>query len=630
MKIEIRRHQFQNKSNQNVVIECTSNNASYVLGSVDSTWIDVTEDCGGLQELIIFLKKSTTGSRRSDKSATAELTFINETAEMIKAYLYETPCSQLNYFDVRITDEINGIVYNDFELKADNIEFEENGGCYVTMALRESNIGLNKFEKLSIYDNHQKWFSEDGTKEFPTFLVTKFDMQPLFQAINLGMLFFVKALTSVAVVGLIFDFRVPQNIRESFGVGRYLACPSIADLIQNLCDKIGATKNIPSFFENDHLVLAQAGIFFNNSDFNDQGGTSRKVVLSNCSGYMAKEFLDDICELYNCYWNFENNVLTISSIENNLGTEYADISNDIIGNKTYSFDGNKKPSYGKYSYLSDASDFQSNDILIAYNDVVDFDGEADNPMCEGDLNKSVKFASTNFLHSKFGDNNYKKIIDYSLVVANILLAIIGGISFWALAGTITAVMGALIGASVLTIFGLINSYVDDFRNEVGAESYYAGSILIGGSNLINTPRIVRRDASTSLNASKAVVKNVSTIVKRPPNTIEYANQSWGTSIYEPLQKVWNYPLYFDANYTGNLYDLHRGTDDPFVINLLNKSISFFLPLCKDNIELLGISNENGKIIGKVVRISPTEKIIVEDVEINYQEMYIKIQGRQLA
>jgi len=630
MKIEIKRHQFQNKLNQNVTIKCDSNTASYVLGNVDATWIDVTTDCGGLDELIIYLKKNSVGSRRSEKTATAQLTFINASANLILDYLYQTPCSQLNYFDVRITDEINCIVYNDFELKADNIEFEENGGCSISLPLRESNIGLNKFEKISIYDNHQKWFSEDGPKEYATFLVTKFDMQPLFQAINIGMLFFVKALTSVAVVGLIFDFNVPQNIRQSFGVGRYLACPTINDLLQNVCDKIGCTKVTIPQFDTDYVILAKSGIFFNNSNFNDQGGTSRKIVFSNCDIYMAKDFLDDICALYNCYWSFENNVLNVSSIEGNLGIQYADLTNDIVGNKSYFFDGNKKPGYGKYNYLSDYSDFQSSPIKIAYNDIVDFDAELDNPMCEGNLDKSFKFATTNFLHSKFGSNDYEKIINYSLIIANILLAIIGGISFWALAGTITAVMGALIGASVLTIFGLINTYVDDFRNEVGAQSYYAGSILIGGSGVIDNPRIIRKDTATTLAVSKSVVTNVSSIVKNSQNTIDYANQSWGSSIYEPIQKVWNYPLYFDAKYKGNLYELHKMTDDPFIVNLLNKSISFYLALCKESIEILGVSNENGKIIGKVVRISATEKILVEDVEINYSNMYIKIQGRQIA
>jgi hypothetical protein len=630
MKIEIKRHQFQNKLNQNVVIECDSNTASYVLGNVDATWIDVTNDCGGLDELIIYLKKNSVGSRRSEKTATAQLTFIDASANLILDYLYETPCSQLNYFDVRITDEINGIVYNDFELKADNIEFEENGGCSISLPLRESNIGLNKFEKISIYDNHQKWFSEDGPKEYANFLVTKFDMQPLFQAINIGLLIFAKAITDTTALSFIFNFSIPETIRDNFGVGRYLACPTINDLIQNVCDKIGCTKVTIPQFDTDHVAIAKSGIYSNNLQYNDQGSGFRKVVLSNCDIYMAKDFLDDVCALYNCYWSFENNVLTVSSIEGNLGVEYADLTNDIVGNKSYFFDGNKKPSNGKYNYFSDYSDFQSSPIKIAYNDIVDFDGVADNPMCEGSLDKSFKFATTNFFHSKFGENNYKKIIDYSVIVSYILLFIVAGVGVWATIATITATLGAVIAGIVIAMIAIMTASVDDLRNEVGAESYYAGSILVGGSGVIDTPRIIRKDPTTTLAVSKAVVTNVSSIVKSPPNTIDYANQSWGSSIYEPLQKVWNYPLYFDAKYKGNLYELHKTTDDPFIVNLLNKSVSFYLALCKETIELLGVSNENGKIIGKVVRISASEKILVEDVEINYSNMYIKIQGRQIA
>jgi hypothetical protein len=634
VKIEIRKHQLVNKQGQNVLIDCVNNQGSYILGNVDSTWIDITAETDGLEDLELYIKKPVNSGKASERSATAQVTLVGGAQTIVMDWLYSTACSQLNYFDVRITDLTCNLVYNMFSLKADNIEYCTNDGCGVTLPLREADNQYFKLKKISIMDNHLKWFSEDGTKEHPTFLVTILNQMSLLQSVSVGMYLFVQNLPGI---GLIIDAiaDIEKAIRKSLGVGYYAPAPLIRTLLENVAIKAGLTLDtifdVGQDAENDCMFIPYGGDYHHNESVNGSGSPSTKFIWGNRYIWSADKFIEALCKTYNCYWEIGNGVLYIKKNIELLDSQTFDLSQDIIGNVCYSYNLEKKPSYGKYEYASDASDMSLNSSAIAYNDIVDFDGEADNPILEGELDKRFEFANTSFLHDSFSTNPYIEIFDTAYIVAYILAGLLSFVATSLIAGTITATGAVLITAGVAYFTASISISVADKKNEYGENSVYGGSIRIMGNGSINTPKIIRYDPeNTSIGNAKAVYANIEDIQPSWMNTenIAYEDQPWGSSLKKPFTKVWNYPLYFDANYIGNMYDkYHEQTDNPFKVNVGNKTLTLIMPLCCETIVTTGLVSDIGRIVGKVAKVSDTEKIIVEEVKVSYKEMLIEVKGK---
>ena len=634
IKIEIRKHQLVNKQGENVIIDCVNNQGAYMLGNVDSTWIDITNDTSGLEELELYIKRPVNSAKASERSATAQVTIAGASETIVMDWLYATPCSQLNFFDIRITDVSCNLIYNMFSLKADNIEFCTNDGCGVTLPLREADNEYFKLKKISIMDNHLKWFSEDGTKEHPTFLVTMLNQMSLLQSVAIGMYLFVQNLPGVGlIVDAIAD--IEKAIRKSLGVGHYAPAPLIRTLLENVTIKAGLSMetifDVGQDAENDCLFIPYGGDYHHNDAINGGGSPSKKYIWGNRYIWSADKFIEALCKAYNCYWEIGNGTLYIRKNIDLTESEPFDFRGDIIGNVCYAYNLEKKPSYGRYEYASDASDMSLNSSAIAYNDIVDFDGEADNPILEGELEKRLEFANTSFLHDSFSTNPYIEIFDTAYIIAYILAGLLSFVAASLIAGTITATGAVMITAGVAYFTASISISVSDKKNEYGENSVYAGSIRIMGSGSINTPKLIRYDAeNTPIENAKAVYANIEDIQPSWMNTdnIAYEDQPWGSSLKKPFTKVWNYPMYFDANYIGNMYDkYHELTDNPFKVNIGNKTLTIILPLCCDNIVTTGLIGDVGRIVGQVARVSDTEKILVEEVKVSYKDMLIEIKGK---
>lgn len=629
MKLRIRKHQLKNRTGQNVTLSCTGMKASYKRGDVDSTWIDVTPYTVGLDELEFIMRSDLQSTKASEKSSTVQLSFINDASTLIMDWLYATPCSQLNYFDAEITDEVCGVVFRNFELKADNIEVCENDGCYITLPLRESDERFEAFKKLSIMDNWQKWYSEDGAKEHPTFHVAIFNTMPILQCFIVGMLVAIKNIAGFSQILEVF-MDINAEIRKQIGVGRYASAPRIHTILRNLCDKVGL--GMDTVFDenkelyNDCFFAPAGGHFFRHPKYTNQGSPSRKFVWGNRTVWMATEFLDEICKLYNLYWDIVGDKLVIKKKVDLINSQSFDLTDHIRGGVCYSFDNTKKPAYGRYEYAIDATDTASQHIQIAYNDIVDFDGEVDNPLLEGELSKTMRFASTGFLHDKFKDSKVDDILDSARIIAYVIVGI-----FLIIGGAFLPVFG--VGGIVLALvaYGIpgSNNTIQNLRGELGDLSTYAGSVQLLGDGTVSVPRILRYDPSTSLASAKVVTTNVSSIAISELNTskVSYTGQPWGTTLYAIPARMYNYPLYFDGNYKGNLFDLHATTDNPYQINLGNKQAEFKLELCCDTLKLMGLLVGDSRIVGKVAKIRTGEKILVSDATISYRDMTITIKGK---
>jgi hypothetical protein len=629
LTIKIRKHQLTNKTGQNVIIECSSvNKATYVLGNSDSTWYDVTNDTDGLNDLTVQIDKDETTRKLSERSATAQLSFTGDASNLIQEWLYSNNCSYLNYFDVEIVDTSCNYVFGLMQLKADNISYCDDDGCYFTLPLREADDKATQLKKYSIHDNWQKWYSEDGTKEHPTFEVAVFNTVPIVQAVKIGFIYFYTSLPAIGqILQLITD--PDEDKVNNLGLGRFHAAPKVVDVLQNIASKVGLT--LDTIFDagnpenNDCLFIPYGGSYHTNFSINSSS-PSKKHIWNNRYIRQFNEFLDDLCDLYNCYWEVTNDKLIIKPMSVKIDENSIDLV-DYVENACYEFDLTKKPHYGRYQYSNDPTDAASSQIEILYNDIVDFDGDVDNPMLEGNLQKRFNFASTGFLHDKFGIDNIYEILISSKTVAIILLNILNII---ALTVTVNPIMLFVIAGITTISLITLNQYVQDDRGTFGDGSYYKGIIRIQGSGAISVPRIIRWDSTTPMNKAKVVSQTPASIVNKAPNTVNYADQPFGTSIYEPLGTVYNYPLYFDANYEGNLYDkYHETTDNPFIVNIGHKLVTIEMQLCCELLAIIGIGESNERIVGKVVEIKMDTFMIVTQAIVSYKEMKVTLKGKIL-
>lgn len=637
LKIKIRRHQFLNKEGQNVVLNCTGENvAEWVLGDVDGTWYDVTEDVDDLDGLEIIVRQEQANEKSAESGATLQINMTGAAACLIDDWLFDTPCSYINYFDVEIEDTVCGITYRGYELKPDNLEYCDGEGKAYRMSLREGEDKYRELRKLSIHDNWQKWFSEDGPKNHPTFQVV-IQNDPTAIGMKAAPLLF---LISIPAVGQLIDF--VGNVREKFkkilGFGRYHAAPKVYDILLNACMKVGLNLNTPfdpgKELHNDCLFIPYSGIYHTNfkDDPEYRESPSTKHIWNNRYIWQVTEFLDELCRLYCMKWDIVDGTLKVEFLKDILtaAESFTVVDADTV---CYEFDLTKKPSYGRYEYAIDGSDSASNQVQILYNDIVDYDGIAQNPMLEGSVSKQVRFASTGFYGDGFGENYIAEVVQVmkmgALAILGSLLVASASLLISVIPTNIFVAIG--IAAGVGFTVALIIAYANNVRGEYGIDTQFAGIIRIWGGGEVTAPRIIRWNTATPLNNAKAVVTQTSTIAintRYNTQSIPYQVQYSGTGTYITISRVWNYPLYFDSFYFGNLYDnYHETVDNPMIVNIGHQQITAEIPMCCDNIAAVGTYQESGTIVGRIVKVKEGVFMYVTEATISYEKRSITLKGK---
>lgn len=657
--IEIRKHQFY-KDDKPVVINCLGDNvAEWVDGTVDSTWYNITDDVGSLDTFKLAYTSDDVTSKGSQKGASFNIELTGSAASMLEQWLFETPCSYINYFDARIKDTDCGIEYRYYELKPDNIEFCGDEGCGYSVPLRETNNRYDALKRLSIHDNWQKWFSEDGNKDHPTFQVAALDITGgAGSAINLGNLLFGEAFPVTKILQLLgtlfpgikdwvntaLSFR--DKMKEVLGFGKFAPAPKIHTILENAAIQLGITLDTPfdpgKELHNDCLFIPYGGNYWTNKIPGNGPSPSTKHIYGNRYIWQITEFLDELSKLYALTWDLYENTLVIK-FKKDVYAQDALMSIDSTEDCNtplsvcYEYSLTKKPGYGRYQYTTDGGDFASNQVQLPYNDIVDYDGATENPMLEGSVDKRLAFASTAFLNDGFGSdgNGVRRAINGAQIYSSILLLII-------VANVASLAIGVLsLGASIAlaAIFALWLTFI---QTEAGRlRSLYSdnpalyGIVRLKGSGVVNTPRVLRWDTATPINDAR-VVKTATSLIQINPtfnvDNIGYRQQfdKYEASIYQSIETVYNYPLYFDSLYYGNLYDkYHNEVDNPMLVNEGHKLVTVVLPLTCDFIISAGLQFGGVTVVGNIAFIAPDIYIRVTEVSVDYGNMSMTIKGKIL-
>ncbi|MEJ7611371.1 MAG: hypothetical protein WKF88_09370, partial [Ferruginibacter sp.] len=627
-------------------------------------WVDETDDTEGLEKLGMSWDsvnqgagESTTNAAGSnyDKGISLELIFTHDAFSFIWDWLLSEKCQILNAIDVRIDDVLCGKSFRIFEIKADNLKYRPDDDCRLFVKLREADQIWHCVHKTFIWDNHQNWFNQTGTsgKVHPTFLTCIEPRPRILNSARMGFMFFIQSNPVINLVSFITNGNIKDDTRRILELENFVPAPLIRDYIDNVAAKCGMAAD--TIFhrqgtpEHWACIFHPAGGQMYQNDNDSETSPSNKFIFENRWSVTLAELLDKLRDVYCAEWYVTpNNTIVFKPIAELI--DIAPIYDFTTGSFSmedleYTFDGKKKAAFGRYQYQPDGSDLGSQEIANLYNDIVDFDGPSNNPMLEGEKSKALQFAPTAFVRDGRTPDYIRLLINDGETVAYILLTIIAFITLYAgiLApamvgggfpnggGAIALVaVAAYLATWIITIAAKANDIRTHFTDEDGA---YSGAVRLVSGNQTMMPRILIWDQVNS-DAAHVVKTTAGAIAAssyyNPVGTAYQNANPIGTD--NPANKVYNYPVYFDANYTGNLFDrFHDEIDNPLKSLETNQSFSFTTDLCCGAMDLLGLWDGDFVKIGYLLKIEsrPNYSVYgrIENIDVSYAEYTIKIKGK---
>lgn len=641
---------------QPVVVQCNPDGSvEYVPGTVPiPDFVEMTQYTEGLDK-IKFNWSAVSGDTREgsavesgdlgsnyQKGLSADLTFFEVAFQFIFDWLMTEPCQMLNSIEAKIVDTACENEFRTFEIKLDNVKYSPNDEpCIVKLPLREEDAAIHVFQKTPIEDNWQNWFNEDGasTKDHPTFQMIVEKKPKFFMAI-FALLIYLVGILSVGILIALTDGK--KWISRCLGFTYFCPSPLIRDYIQNICDHYGFTHNtmfddLPENDYRDACFFWPASTSYKKFDGGDYSSPSTKFIWDNRSVLPFTKFLNQLKVLFNAEWYVTpNNELVFqkkSYFDNQAPLyDFTAPGADKIYHLEYTYNGNKKPAYGDYQYLIDPQDTCSNELKWRYNDIVDFDGVANNPMLEGHVTKSFDFAATSFHNDGSSEDFLEEGVKLGRLIA--IGAILVGL------GQIFLSTNPLTVAIVVGLFalgyGITNDYVNDYFNNENLN----GMVRVSSSE-VNIPRILIWDRDTPMNEAKVVKfdfpdPNLKYNPDAVPYYTEHPTYDGAAGVFEPggtVTKVYNYPMYVDAKYKNNLYDRFHEYDNPLANPVINQDWTGEIDMCCDWLERLGVWKDQFIRIGAVLILEKRGTRLIRgritEIEVDEDKGIITLQGNVL-
>lgn len=663
LRIYFRQHQLQdtNQSNANVIVDCGTI-ATYILGDVDHTWYEMTNfvDPNSLDKLQLSWDSVNQGNSKSsetnaegsnyDKGISLDLTFYGDAFDFIWAHLLTTKCQILNAIDVRIDDVLCKKSYRLFEIKCDNLKYQPYAGqfetgpksCSIDVKLREQDLIWHCVHKTFIWDNWQNWFNQTGTstKQHPTFLTCVEPRPRILNSVRIALMFFYHANPLVAAIGYLTHGNIKDDVRRILELNNFVPAPLIRDYIDNVAMKCGLSTDTifhrvdtPEYYA--CLYHPLSGQMYEN-DGDDEISPSTAFIFENRYDITLAELLDKLKILYCAEWYVTpNNTVVFKPISEliSLAPIY-DFTTGVlpIRNLTYTFEGTKKPAYGRYQYQPDGSDMGSQEIANLYNDLTDYDGPSNNPMMEGELNKSFEFAPQAFVRDGRTKDYIHSLLEDGRIGALILVAILAVIIAVLIAGTVTIGAAIALVAFEAAWSLVVNGKANNMKNHfVTDPNNYTGAIRLVTANQTMTPRVIIWDGLLKERA-KAVQQNspLPNTYYNPGSVAYTASNKILTD--NPAGNIFNYPMYFDSKYVGNMFDrFHDAIDNPLKSLETNQSFEFDTDLCCGVVDLLGLWESDFVKIGYLLLIERRANYIVygriENIQVSYDDYTVKIKGK---
>lgn len=659
--IYLRRRQNQYEG-ADVVVQCNADTGygEYVPGTVNNdtpfngvtsedTWYDFTEFIENVEKLSFSWDKINSGNSTNsttnpdgsnyDKGLTSDLTFFDKAHAFIQDWLLSSECQILNAVEVKIVDLIAGGTYRIFEIKSDNIEWAPvDEPCQFHIKLREQDSVWHCIHKTFIWDNHQNWFKDDSTFEHPCFLTCIEPRPRLVQAARMALMLFLHSNPVVNLIDALSGNGILDDARKILNANRFVDSPLVRTYIQNVADK--CDLSVDTIFDEGQewqnlcIFYPQDGFMHENND-NTVLSPSLSFHFDNRWLITIAELLDKLKVVFAAEWYVTpNNTILFKYKKDliNLDAIYDFTADDAaaVYDLRYTFNGEKKPAYGRYEYQPDGSDLASQEISTLYNDIIDYDGPANNPMLEGSKTKNFEFAPTGFIRDGRAQDYLKLLINDGKLGANILLGLLSVIVIALTAGVLSAGAAAALAAFVAGWKLGINGKSNNLEEEFVETSTYSGAVRLTSEQTL-TPRLILWDG-----VSKKRARVEETAIMPTPNSfynpdLTPYNEKNKIDIDNPGLSIYNYPLYFDGDFKGNLFDrYHETIDNPLKSLETHQEAKWNVDLCEDMLNLFGVFEGQYAQIGKIVkledRLNYDVYVRIGNIIVDYDNNKINLKG----
>ncbi len=679
-KIYLRRRQNQFEGN-NVTVQCnpTTGYAEYVPGTVDNTtpfagitpvggWYDFTPFVEDVEKLSFTWDKVNSGNSTNtttnqdgsnyDKGLTSDLMFFDSAYQFIADWLIATECQILNAVEVKVTDLIAGGTYRVFEIKNDNIEYAPvDEPCQFHIKLREQDNNWHCIHKTFIWDNWQNWFKDDSTKEHPCFLTCIEPRPRLVHSVRMALLIFFRAFLDVILlftgpVGILLKNWVFNNLdnegflnsaRRVLNANRFVDAPLIKTYVENVAGKCGLTTDTifdaGQEWENLSLYYPQAG-YMHESDEEEVVSPSLAYHFDNRWLITIAELFDKLKTVFAAEWyvtplnkivfKHTKDLINLSPIY-----DFTAVGAEAVYDLRYTFNGTKKPAYGRYQYQDDGSDLASQEMSTLYSDIIDYDGPANNPMLEGERLKNFEFAPTGFIRDGRAKDYLELLIRDGQLGAIILVIILAVVIVALFLGALTVVAAAILLGFFWAWVGAISIKFRALMNEFVYGPTYSGAVRLTSEQVL-TPRLILWDG-LNMERAKTTVE-LSLPAPSPfynPDLVPYDQQNnINVNNDNPFRYVFNYPMYFDGSYTRNLFDkYHDRIDNPFKSLESHQEVKFNVDLCEGMLNLFGVFENQYAVIGKIIKLETRENYDIYarigNINVDYDNNKINIKGTVL-
>lgn len=635
-----------------MIVQCNplTGYAEYVPGTVDNTWYDFTNYIENVEKLALTWDKVNTGDSSSvqtnqdgsnyDKGISSDLMFFDQAYQFIYDWLITTECQILNTVEVKIVDLIAGGTYRLFEIKSDNIDYAPvDEPCQFHIKLREQDNAWHCIHKTFIWDNWQHWFEDSSVKEHPCFLTCIEPRPRLVQSARMALMIFYHSNPLVAAITWISGDDIMDDTRRILNANRFVDAPLVRTYIENVAGKCGLQMD--TIFDEgqewDKLCLyyPQAG-FMHESDSETVASPSLAFHFDNRWLITIAELLDKLKPVFGSEWYVTPGDTIVFKHTKDL-IQLAPIYDFTlpesvpIFNLRYTFNGEKKPAFGRYEYTDDGSDLASQEMSTLYSDIVDYDGPANNPMLEGDRIKNFEFAPTGFVRDGRAKDYIELLINDGKLGAFILLGLFVVLEFILLGGvpfTLGSVLLTL--TSALWWVGIIIAKSNNQKDEFVSSPTYSGAVRLTSEQVL-TPRLILWDG---VNPQQA--KAVANVALPTPNLFYNPdgtayNEKNRISEDNPDLNVYNYPLYFDGDFTENLFDkYHDPIDNPLKSLETHQDAKWSVDLCENMLNLFGVFQDQYVVIGKIVKLETRDNydvfVRLGNIAVDYDGNMINIKG----
>lgn len=631
----------------NVIVQCNASTgfAEYIPGNVDGTWYEYTDYIEGIEKLALTWDKANSGNELSkdgsnyDKGITSDLMFFDRAYDFIKNWLLSTECQILNTVEVKIVDLIAPGTYRVFEIKSDNVEEAPiDEPCQYQIKLREQDSTWHCIHKTVIFDNWQHWFEDSTVKEHPCFLTCIEPRPRLIQSARMALTFFFYGNPEIALITWITGGTIENDVRRILNANRFADAPFVRTYIENVAGKCGLLMDtifdLGKEWQNLCLYYPQGG-FMHESDDDAAVSPSLSYHYDNRWLITIAELLDKLKAVFAAEWYVTpNNTIVFQYIKDLVEVLpmydfTADGAEPIYGLK-YTFNGDKKPAYGRYEYQADGSDLASQEIANLYNDIVDYDGPTSNPMLEGSVTKNFEFAPTGFVRDGRAKDYMRLLINDGETGAYILIGVLVVVIAALFAGAITAVAAVALGVELALWVILIAGKANDMRDVFVDGPIYSGAVRLTAEQVL-TPRLILWDG-----ISKERAKAEALLTLPVPN-LYYNTSDTAYNVKNRISQdnddniVYNYPLYFDSEFKDNMFDsYHDEVDNPLKSKESHREVKWYVDLCNNMLNLFGVFENQYAAIGKIVLLERRDNYDVyariQNINVNYDTNQINLKG----